>query len=97
MKKLKGDTIFKITAALILAIGMVLLIVPIIIMFKRSLAIRGIDNYRLVIEDIKVGSALVNSVFVVGLTLIITVIICSLAAYAFSKLHFRGRILFLCF
>ena len=97
MKKLKGDTIFKITTALILMVSLVLLIVPIVIMFNRSLAIRGVENYRIVAADIKVGAALFNSIFVVGLTLVITVVICSLAAYAFSKLRFRGKnLLFVC-
>lgn len=97
MKKLKGDTIFKITTALILAVSLVLLVVPIVIMFNRSLAMRGVENYRIVAADIKVGAALFNSIFVVGLTLVITVVICSLAAYAFSKLRFRGKnLLFVC-
>lgn len=91
MRKYKDDLLYKIFVFIFLAVSLVLLIVPIIIMFLRSLEQNGFGNYRIVSEQIYVGKSLLNSFVVVGSTIIITVLVCSLAAYAFSKLRFWGK------
>ena len=48
-------------------------------------------NYRQVFEDAPILRYLLNSIFVSSTTVIGGLFINSLAAYAFSRLHFRGR------
>ncbi len=91
MSKYKGDVAFKVFAAVFLTAGTVFLLIPIVAMFGRSLDIKGIQNYVTVFQEITIGKSLVNSIIVVGATIFITMMICSLAAYAFSKLQFAGK------
>ncbi len=91
MKRYKGDMGYKVFVTVFFIIALVLLLTPMVIMFSRSLEINGFGNYKVVIDQITVGKSLFNSVIVVGSTMVITVLICSLAAYAFSKLRFRGK------
>lgn len=93
MKKIHLHTILEVIAV---GIGSIVLIVPIVLMLKRSLEHGGFDNYLSFFSYANIGRNLLNSFLVVGSTLIITVTICSLAAYAFSKLQFAGsNILFI--
>ncbi|WP_274365103.1 carbohydrate ABC transporter permease [Paenibacillus thermotolerans] len=48
------------------------------------------DNIRLAIEGIDYPTALLNTVLISGGTTLVQLISCSLAAYAFAKLKFRG-------
>jgi multiple sugar transport system permease protein/raffinose/stachyose/melibiose transport system permease protein len=49
------------------------------------------DNYKRVIFDAKLGSYFLNSVFYTFVTVLLIVIISSLAAYSFSRLQFPGK------
>ncbi len=91
MKGAKGDTGYKIFSRIFVIMALIILIVPMLAMFGRSLEIKGIQNYITVMQEIKIGKSLINSLFVVSVTIIITVCICSLAAYAFSKMRFKGK------
>ena len=91
MKNYKGDRGYKAFVMLFIPVSLVILLIPISIMFLRSLERKGFANYTTVIGQIHVGKSLWNSFVVVGVTIAITVIVCSLAAYAFSKLRFRGK------
>ena len=91
MKRKKGDTVYKITARVFLTVALILLALPLFIMFRRSFERVGLLNYVDVISNIRIGRSLLNSLYVVGLTIVLTVCVCSLAAYAFSKLQFRGK------
>jgi len=91
MAKTKGDLPSKIFSYLFLAIACVLLIIPIYLIIGKSLEQGGIQNYIIVFQKVRIAKNMLNSILVVGLTLIITVLICSPAAFAFSKLNFRGR------
>ena len=54
------------------------------------------QNYLLIFTTIPFGRAVLNSLVVAGCVTLIQLIVCSLAAYAFACLRFRGReILFL--
>jgi raffinose/stachyose/melibiose transport system permease protein len=69
---------------------------PLMIAVRRSLAPNGIENYTIALQKVNIFRNLLNSVMVTGITLLGTITICSLGAFAFSKLNFRGRnILFL--
>jgi cellobiose transport system permease protein len=50
-----------------------------------------LENVRRVLERTDVQKALLNSVIVAGGITISTVLLCSLAGFAFAKLRFRGR------
>lgn len=50
-----------------------------------------LDSYRRIFELYPMGRMLFNSLFVAGLTTIGQLITCSMAAYAFARLKFRGH------
>jgi multiple sugar transport system permease protein len=50
-----------------------------------------LDSYRRIFELYPIGRMLFNSLFVAGLTTIGQLITCSMAAYAFARLKFRGH------
>jgi len=50
-----------------------------------------LDSYRRLFEIYPIGRMLFNSLFVAGLTTIGQLITCSMAAYAFARLKFRGH------
>jgi len=80
----------------ILTLSAAIVLYPLSISLEKSFDIGGWDNYRTVLDNINILRNLWNSIYVVGLTLAGTLIICSLAAFAFSKLVFKGKnILFL--
>lgn len=49
------------------------------------------SNIVKAVQEQNIGLALVNSLIVSGLVTITTVLLCTLAGYAFAKLRFRGR------
>lgn len=51
----------------------------------------SIDNYRDAFARAPVGLFIVNSVFVTGLTVLLSLLVCSLAAFSFVFLNWRGR------
>jgi ABC-type glycerol-3-phosphate transport system permease component len=87
---------FKIFGMALLLISSVIVAYPLALAFQRSLTIGGLNNYLAVLEKVNIFRNLGNSIMVTGITLLGTVTICSLGAFAFSKLRFRGRnVLFL--
>ena len=51
----------------------------------------GLSNYTHAFQRAPVGLFVFNSVFVTGLTVLICLLVCSLAAFAFVFLEWRGR------
>ena len=55
------------------------------------------DSFKLAFQKYQVGQGFLNSVFVTACGVVVTLLVCSLAAYAFAFLKFKGReIIFLC-
>ena len=50
-----------------------------------------LDSYRRLFELYPIGRMLLNSLFVAGLTTLGQLVTCSMAAYAFARLKFRGH------
>jgi raffinose/stachyose/melibiose transport system permease protein len=82
---------FKIFGMTVLLIASVIAAYPLVLAFQRSLTIGGFSNYPAVLKKVNIFRNLANSIMVTGITLLGTITICSLGAFAFSKLHFRGR------
>ncbi|MDR0761164.1 MAG: carbohydrate ABC transporter permease [Treponema sp.] len=92
----KRITGFQIFSMAVLIIASLIVAYPLLLTLRKSLIINGLANYPAVLRKVNIPRNLMNSIIVVGITLIGTTIVCSSAAFAFSKLHFRGRnILFL--
>jgi multiple sugar transport system permease protein len=51
----------------------------------------SLDNYRDAFRRAPVGLFVFNSVLVTGLTVILSLLVCSLAAFSFVYLHWKGR------
>jgi multiple sugar transport system permease protein len=51
----------------------------------------SLDNYRDAVRRAPVGLFVFNSVLVTGLTVILSLLVCSLAAFSFVYLHWKGR------
>jgi raffinose/stachyose/melibiose transport system permease protein len=92
-KKISGFNIF---GVVVLLFASLIVAYPLGLAFQRSLSIGGIVNYQTVLRKVNIFRNLWNSIMVTGVTLLGTAAICSLGAFAFSKLRFRGRnVLFL--
>jgi multiple sugar transport system permease protein len=50
-----------------------------------------LENYRMIFERVNFLAFFKNSVFIAGMTTILQITVCSMAAYAFSRLRFPGR------
>lgn len=55
----------------------------------------SLDNYRAAFERVPIGHFIVNSVMVTGITMVLSLAVCSMAAFAFVFLEFPGRNLML--
>jgi raffinose/stachyose/melibiose transport system permease protein len=87
---------FKIFGMAVLLLASVITAYPLVLAFQRSLVNGGFGNYLAVLQKVNIFRNLANSIMVTGVTLLGTVTLCSLGAFAFSKLRFRGRnVLFL--
>lgn len=88
-KRLLAWTAMYATVGILVAMWMY----PIVVAITKSFAIGGWDNYTAVLnhENFDYWSAIGNSFLLAGGTTVIIVIIASLAAFAFSKMQFRGR------
>jgi raffinose/stachyose/melibiose transport system permease protein len=93
----KKETSFQIFGLVFLLIATAMVAYPLLLTIQRSLTVNGFGNYRAVLSRVKIFRNLWNSVMVTGVTLAGTTIVCSLGAFAFSKLNFRGRNLFFIF
>lgn len=51
-----------------------------------------LDNYRYVIENSKLGRYMVNTILLVSFGLLLYLLVCNAAGYAFGKLKFRFRL-----
>ena len=87
MKKSLG---FRITGQIICIIFGFFTLYPLLLMLKRSFDNGGIGNYVKVLNAVNPIRNYLNSIVVVGATLVVVSIVLSLAAYAFSKMRFRG-------
>jgi raffinose/stachyose/melibiose transport system permease protein len=85
----KSDFGFKFFSITFLLLASLIVFYPLVLTAKLSLELYGLGNYSRVLGRVKIFRNLMNSITVVGLTLIGTSIICSLAAFGFSKLKFR--------
>ena len=82
----------KVLTYIVLIFCALLWILPLGIAVAKSLTINGLENYAYVLqyEKIQYSRVIFNSMFI-GVTVAVTVtLITSLAAYAFSKMYFRG-------
>lgn len=77
---------------LILLFCAVLWLMPIGTAFIKSMQISGLGNYKYVLnyEKISYFRVIFNSMLIASITAIIVTLITTLAAYAFSKMNFRG-------
>ena len=64
---------------------------PLIIMLKKSVAINGLNNYKVVFTSMTLYKNLLNSCLIVGSVLVIVFLALSLTAFGFSKLEFPGK------
>lgn len=66
---------------------------PIVIAVSKSFTINGLGNYAYVLnyEKINYFRVIFNSLFIAVITAVTVTLITALAAFAFSKMHFRGQ------
>jgi raffinose/stachyose/melibiose transport system permease protein len=76
---------------IILVIVAAIFIFPLVWMVILSLQSVGLKNYTDVLQEVKIGRNIINSIIVTTSTILIVVTFTSLAAFAFSKLQFRGK------
>jgi multiple sugar transport system permease protein len=91
---------------LALVIGAVVTVVPLLWMVSASLMPQGeatafpprmtpsrvtLEHYRALFDNMKLGRAFLNSMFVATLAMVLSLLFNSMAGYAFAKLRFRGR------
>jgi multiple sugar transport system permease protein len=96
----------KITKYIILILGSLIMILPFVWMISTSLKSGGatmvfppkfipnpatLDNYKQVIEKFPMLTFLKNSIIVAVLTTGGTILVATMSAYAFSRMHFKGR------
>jgi len=93
----KKEISFHVFGLIFLLISTAIVAYPLFLTLQRSFAVNGFGNYIAVLGKVKILKNLWNSIMVTGITLIGTTIVCSLGAFAFSKLNFRGRNLFFMF
>jgi raffinose/stachyose/melibiose transport system permease protein len=84
--------------AIILAMQLVMVVIAVIYMLPVIHALLrsvgppgGPSNYIVVINDPRLPRYYVNTIIVTAGTIVLTVTLASLAAFAFSKLHFPGK------
>ena len=76
-----------------LALCALIWLFPIIIAFVKSFNINGLGNYKYVLsyEKISYFRVIANSMIIAIVTAVIVALITTLAAFAFSKMKFRGN------
>ena len=87
---MKNSKLYSSLGLIICLLSSAFFIFPLAIMVTRSFSVGGIENYSKVFDKYNLLLNFTTSVIVVGCTLAITAVVVSFAAYAFSKLHFRG-------
>lgn len=86
--KIKGKTLI---VHFICITACVLFMFPIGLMLKKSFAVNGFGNYTRVFQSFNLFLNLGNSCLITGLVLLLVACALTPAAFAFSKLEFRGR------
>lgn len=69
----------------------ILFMFPIVLMLKKSVAVEGFGNYMRVFRSFNLLINLGNSILITGSVLLIITFVLAPAAFAFSKLQFKGR------
>ena len=87
----KKEISFRVFGLVYLLIATAIVAYPLFLTLMRSLENDGFGNYTYVLSKVNIFRNFWNSVRVTGVTLIGVGFICSLGAFAFSKLNFRGR------
>ncbi len=72
----------------------VIFMYPIILMLKKSVAVDGLGNYTRVFQSFNLFINLGNSCFITGAVMLVVSCALAPAAFAFSKLQFKGRKVF---
>lgn len=88
---MKNSMPYKIVTQVICIVLLIIVIFPLFLMAQKSLAVEGFGNYKTVFEYFNLIPNLITSIIVVGGTLLVVSVVVSMAAYAFSKLHFPGK------
>jgi raffinose/stachyose/melibiose transport system permease protein len=76
---------------ILLTVLAIIFAAPLVVMFRVSLQGRGLVNYQMVLELPYVPRFFLNSIFVTICSIVLVYTVTVLAAYAFSKLKFRGK------
>lgn len=78
---------------IVLGVCAIIWIFPIFIALVKSFDISGLDNYRYVLsyEKISYFRVIANSMFIAIVSAVTVALITTLAAFAFSKMKFRGQ------
>lgn len=93
--RLKWKTVLQ---DLVLSVIAFIYSIPVIFMVLKSLEKRGLENYAVVFRETSMARNFFNSLIVTSVSVFLVVIFVSLAAYAFSKLHFPfKKVLYLLF
>lgn len=87
----KKITVGQVLLQLFLILVLIIWVFPLTIMVRRSLIGQGFANYIKVVTDSDFFMFLKNSVVVAALDIFFMVVCVSLAAFAFSKMDFKGR------
>lgn len=88
---MKNSLSYRIVTQIVCLIVLVIVMFPLCLMLEKSLAVNGFGNYLKVFEYYNLIPNITTSIIVVGGTLLVVGIVVSMAAYAFSKLHFPGK------
>ena len=88
---MKKDISFMVFGLIFLLIATAIVAYPLFLTVQKSLDVNGFGNYFSVLGKVKIFNNLWNSIMVTSITLIGTSLVCTLGAFAFSKLNFRGR------
>lgn len=88
---MKNSRSYRTVGLIVCLICMVFFMFPLVIMVTRSFDKGGFQNYAKVFDTYNLTNNFLTSILVVGSTLVIVAIVVSFAAYAFSKLEFRGQ------
>lgn len=81
----------KIIRHIVMSVIVLICFTPLIFMFEKSFEDYGIKNYIVVLMQKNLLRNFLNSVIVTASTITLVVIITCLAAFAFSKLSFKGK------
>lgn len=88
---MKNSTLYRILGQVVCIISTGLFMFPLILMLVQSFAVSGFRNYLKVFEVVDLFPNFLTSIIVVFGTLLVVSIVTSMAAFAFSKLQFKGK------